>query len=147
MLCRSISATVQPYGVAMKPQLFTPIFLLLAVLATGPAHGQDETDPAISAAQAPGEPGILVTGDRLKQEAAIRSLTAEITRAPRIDKPLPRFYHPFCLKVIGFKPDYAAIVVERITGNASELGVPVGGRDCTPNALLIFTDEDRKSVV
>src|SRR3546814_9776310 len=91
----------------MKPQLFTPICLLLAVLATGPAYGQDDGDSATSAAQVPSEPGLLVTGDRLKQEAATRSLTAEITRAPRIDKPLPRFYHPFCLKLIGFKPDYA----------------------------------------
>lgn len=147
MLCRSISATVQPYGVAMKPQLFTPICLSLALLAAGPAFGQDAADPAAGAAQeAPGDLDILVTGDRLKQEAAIRSLTAEITRPPRIDKPLPRFYQPFCLKVIGFKPDYAAIVVERITGNASELGVSVGGRDCTPNALLIFTDDAGKAV-
>lgn len=130
----------------MKPLTLAPIFLSLALLATCPAFGQDVTDPATSAAQTPGEHHILVTGDRQKQEEAVRELATTITRKARIDKPLARFYEPFCLKVIGFKPDYAAIVGERIVANVRELGVPVGARKCTPNALLIFTENGREAV-
>lgn len=138
----------------MKPLTFASIGLSLALLAPCPALGQN-SDPlapppqagsTASPAQAPGEPDILVTGDRRKQEEAVRGLAAGITRKARIDKPLARFYQPFCLKVIGFKQDYAAIVAERIEVNVRELGIPVGGRKCTPNALLIFTEDGREAV-
>lgn len=130
----------------MKPRTLASIGLSLALLAAGPAYGQDNTESATGTAPTPDGPDILVTGDRAQQEEAIRSLTAEITRKARIDKPLARFYQPFCLKVIGLKPDYAAIVGERIADNARDVGVPVGGRKCTPNALLIFTDDGREAV-
>lgn len=130
----------------MKPRTLASIFLALALLAAGPAYSQDETGSTASPAKVPGEPDILVTGDRAKQETAIRSLTAEITRKARIDKPLPRFYQPLCVKVIGVKQGYAAFLAERIVANVRELGLPAGGRRCTPNALLIFTEDGREAV-
>lgn len=138
----------------MKPRTIASICLSLVLLAPCSALGQNsdrlapppEADPVSGAAQTSGEQNILVTGDRKEQETAVRERASVITRKARIDKPLPRFYQPFCLKVIGFKQDYAAIVAERIEGNVREFGLPVGGRKCTPNALLIFTDNGRETV-
>ncbi|MDZ4138674.1 MAG: hypothetical protein U1D66_07315, partial [Erythrobacter sp.] len=92
------------------------------------------------------EHAIVVTGDREKQERAVRDLTRQVTARARIDKPLSRFYQPMCLKIIGIKPDYASVLAERIEDNARKAGAPVGREGCTPNALLIFTNDGRRTV-
>ncbi|MDZ4277033.1 MAG: hypothetical protein U0995_13395 [Erythrobacter sp.] len=125
------------------------LLALLALVVPVPAAAQsaDEDDVLIPDAPSPGdEHAIVVTGDREKQDRAVRDLTRQVTARARIDKPLSRFYQPMCLKIIGIKPDYAGVLAERIEDNARKAGAPIGREGCTPNALLIFTKDGREAV-
>ncbi len=117
------------------------IMVMLMGLAAASAPGA----VAMSPDNAP-EHEIVVTGDRDAEEAVLRDLTKNVAKPPPIDKPMPRFYAPICLKVIGIKADYAPVLIERITRNIREIGAVAGKEGCTPNALVIFTRDAKKAV-
>ncbi len=89
---------------------------------------------------------IIVSGSREAEEKALRTLTADVTRRPRIDKPSSRFYGPVCLRIIGIKADYSDVLASRIKDNARQVDAPVAQDGCQPNALVIFTKDARASV-
>lgn len=133
----------------MRSTNLLPLLALLAALVSVPASAQraDDDDVSIPNAPSPGdEHAIVVTGDREKQDRAVRDLTRKVTARARIDKPLSRFYQPMCLKIIGIKSVYASVLAERIEDNARKAGAPVGREGCTPNALLMFTKDGREAV-
>ncbi|MDZ4307918.1 hypothetical protein [Allopontixanthobacter sp.] len=114
---------------------------LLGLAASPPVLAQER-----SAADPVQSQEIIVEGDRASEEKAVRQLAGDITRRPPIDKPVSRFYDPFCLHIIGLKSDYAIAIGDRIKDNARAAGAPVAAENCTPNALLIFTKNGRSTV-
>ena len=123
-------------------------FLLLSLLPiSGPSGAQEareagaDTAPPGTAAAVEDDSareGILVIGSRQQQIQAVRDLTAAVTKKGPADKPLPRFYQPFCPKVLAIQEGYAAVLTERIRSNANAVDVGVAAGNCHPNALLIF---------
>ncbi len=89
---------------------------------------------------------IVVSGNRETEEKILRALTADVTRRPRVDKPSSRFYGPVCLQIIGVKTEFSDVLADRIKANARQVDAPVAKDDCTPNALVIFTRDARRTV-
>lgn len=57
---------------------------------------------------------------------------------------LSRIEDGFCPKVIGYDPEYQAIIENLIRKQASDLGVTVLEPGCTTNALVVFTHQPQK---
>jgi hypothetical protein len=113
--------------------------LLIPALSRAQGAGDaDKGDMPLSLVDDPHNE-ILVMGDGRSEAEAIRDLVAVVTKRDPSNKPLPRFYQPFCPLVLGIRADYASLLVERIRSNAREAGALVAIGKCQPNALLILT--------
>lgn len=122
-------------------------FLALLLPVPGLARAQDGGEVTSSPANTrSSEDDIRVIGDRKGEAKAVRDLTTAVTKRGPSDKPLPRFYQPFCPIVLGIQADYAGVLVERIRQNAREADATVAKGKCQPNALLIFTKDARATL-
>ena len=150
----------------MRPRLIAlPLAALplaaLAMLAT-PVLAQDsapEEDGAQEAAQDgaaqevpssrqdigwDSEP-IIVQGLR-EAEERVEVMTRKITRRPRVDKPISKFYSQACFGVFGMDEAYAAAIIDRMQENARRLDIPVGGEGCQVNVLVGFVTDGVEEV-
>jgi hypothetical protein len=106
---------------------------LLAIAFAAPAAAQPAPEPP--------ESDILVTGNR-DVEAQIDSFVGALTpSSPRGQ--LSRFEQPICPVAIGLPDSQRDAVVERMRRIAEAAGIAVGGRRCTPNVLLVVTQDKR----
>lgn len=129
----------------------TSLALLFLLAIPGASLAQDaeppaKRDAAPARSDKAADDDILVIGDRQGEAKAVRDQTAVVTKRGPSDKPLPRFYQPFCPMALGVQADYAAYLTERIRSNAREAGVLVAKGKCQPNALLIFAKDARKTL-
>ena len=106
---------------------------LLAIALAAPAAAQPPSEPQSSE--------ILVTGSR-DVEAQIESFVGALTPAPPRGQ-LSRFERSVCPTAIGLSEGQRDAVVERMRRIAEAAGIAVGGPRCTPNVLLVVTQDKR----
>lgn len=125
------------------------IVLFFIIVGSAPLAAQDIDSDEIFTFQSVSltdESEIVVSGSQHKEVQTVRSFTTLVTRPARIDKPIARFYQPFCPVVIGIKTQYASMLIDRISMNARNVGARVANEDCRPNVLLIFAHNGRETV-
>jgi hypothetical protein len=101
----------------------------LAILQAGPAA----TPP-------PGEPvtveGLVVTAPTKTDKEQITSFVSSVT-ATNPDKRLGRWDRKICPGVIGLKPAYAQVLLDRIAVTAQSVGLEVGKPGCKADILIV----------
>jgi hypothetical protein len=80
---------------------------------------------------------VVVVGDAPR---AARAFVEEVGDAPAGAR-LARWNAPVCVGVIGVQDDRAQAIAGRISEVATELGVETARPGCTPNVVIIFTDD------
>jgi hypothetical protein len=102
-----------------------------------------------AAATPPSDEGITVTAPRLTDEQVAK---AARTYADNVLPPTPlygqfaRWQGPVCIKVSGIDPTYAPRIAARITAAATAAGVKLAPAGCTPNLLVAFTLDAKRTV-
>ena len=108
--------------------------------------------PAVAQDQGAGEQeerNIVVTGERptwFETTRQARSITA-LTGLRYL--PLPRFSGDrLCPGIFGLKPEYAAVMIDRIRASADRLGVWLAPDDgsCSPNLVVAFVDDGQAAL-
>ena len=88
---------------------------------------------------------ILVTG-RLQDEPSRSEVSRQARAVTRPQNmyhgPLARFEDRLCPGIMGLKPDYAALMIDRIRYNAEALDLWMGDEEgCTPNFIVAFVED------
>lgn len=106
------------------------------------------TPSAIAAQDTPPADGdtIVVTGELEKMQAQVQTLSKDISRRPRIDKPIARQFGAICVGVYGMSPEFAKVLIARIEDNARAFHIAVLGEGCQVNTLVTFTRDSRAEV-
>jgi len=118
---------------------------LVTLLALSvPAHAQER--PNLSRE----ERDIVVTG-RAEQEHGGREVARQaraVTRPQNMyDGPLARFEDRLCPGILGLKPEYAALMIDRIRHNAEALDMWMGAEEgCTPNFIVAFVKDGQGQI-
>lgn len=101
-----------------------------------------------AAAQDTGEDGreIIVRGQRTTERSIVSSMAQDITRRPRIDKPLSRRYNAVCLGLYGMKAETGLALLAQIEGNLDNLGIRRDKEGCQVNSLIAFVQDGPKTV-
>ncbi len=111
--------------------------LLAGALLSAPMQAQD---PAGSARQ--DEPvtlgDVTVTGRPLDQ--LINNFVVEVAE-PNRHRGLARWTERICVGVANLRPETAQVLADRVSTVASELGLDIGAPGCTPNILIVATDD------
>ena len=142
----------------MRPLLIALPLAALAMLVT-PVSAQDSApdeegmQEEATLDQAPPEGGdigwdaepIIVEGLR-EAEERVEVMTRKITRRPRVDKPISKFYSEACFGVFGMDEAYAAAIIDRMQEHARRLNIPVGGEGCQVNVLVGFVADGVEEV-
>lgn len=112
---------------------------LVALAMSSALAAQTPSEPAAPSAKAENDSDdIVVKGTREKLRHYLGDLLQQSGGQ------LSRIEGGFCPKVIGYDPDYQAIIENLIRKQASDLGVTVLEPGCTTNALVVFTHEPQK---
>lgn len=90
------------------------------------------------AQQAPDEE-VVVTPHATTQEEA-QSFVHAITAAPTPYWQAPVWHNSVCFGLLGLRAPLARTLLDRIGGNARDLGVRVSAPGCEPNVLVVVTD-------
>jgi hypothetical protein len=108
-----------------------------ALAQSAPADGANSSDS-----------DIVVTGrTKPPTRGEIFEQAQGLSRASRkYDENLARFQMPLCPGVIGFKSEYAAMMIDRIRDNAARLGVPLAKAKCVPNLIVAVVDDSRAAL-
>jgi hypothetical protein len=91
---------------------------------------------------------ITVIAPRLTDEqvaAAARAYARQVLPTPVYGQ-FARWLAPICIKVSGIDPAYAPRVARRIEAAATTAGVKLAPAGCSPNLLVVFTPDARKTV-
>jgi hypothetical protein len=113
----------------------------LALAAPAPAQAPPQAPP--QALPQPGQPAqpaspdVVVTGTRERTEQ-VRDFVRALT--PATSGSIARFIDRVCPYVTGLRPAQNEAVAARLRAIAEAVGLDVAGRDCTPNALVIVTE-------
>ncbi|AKH42934.1 hypothetical protein FHS61_003158 [Altererythrobacter atlanticus] len=117
--------------------------MLAALLAAMPANAQSAEEPE------PGGGDIVVTGQAEMQDRGTISRQARaITRKQNWhDRPLARFEDRLCPGILGLKPDYAALMIDRIRANAERLKMWMADdTGCEPNLVIAFVEDGKAAM-
>lgn len=115
---------------------FSPIALMLAVSGSAAAMQA----PPVEAPSA--EPdGIVITGKLIPEPAAVTRFVRNV--ATPVAGQLAVFRQPVCPNVLGFAPEDAAKVLDRMRVVARSAGVPFASGSCHPNLTLIVAADGR----
>jgi len=119
----------------MSPHLRFALIATAACALAAPAGAQET----------PADSEIVVTGRALADEEQIKGFVDAFTRAsPRGQ--LSRFEFSVCPAALGLAPQAASAVATRMRRVAKAAAIPVGKARCTPNVLLMIT-ENKKALL
>ncbi len=110
------------------------LFSALALTA-----GQQDRPAQTPDLNAPTEVEEITVEARRTREAA-QEFVRTISTAPAGAR-LGRWTAPVCISVAGIRAPYGQAMVDRIAQTALDLGLGVGEPGCTPNVLIIATDD------
>lgn len=111
---------------------WTAILSALAILQAGPAT--TPPPPAGNTVES-----LVVTAPGKTDQEQIAGFVSDIT-ARGADKRVARWDRKVCPGVIGMKPQYAQVMIDRIAAVAQAVGLEVGAPGCKANILIIATD-------
>ena len=106
--------------------------LAAVLLATAPMQEPNPQTPATSLSD------VVIEGRRATEVA--RSFIADVA-APTQNRGLARWNTPLCVGVANLRQPTAQAIIDRISDIADSLGVRIGAPGCSPNALIIATDD------
>ena len=89
---------------------------------------------------------IVVVGNREEQAEIAANQAKAITLELSGDMPMPRRYAPICVKLFGIDPNFGEVIAEQIARNVGALGLPVGGKNCSPNVWIGFVGDSKAAV-
>ena len=81
---------------------------------------------------------VVVNGRSLS--SAVDSFVNTVTASPRGAGPA-RWDRKVCVGVVNLKPSTAQVMIDRVSGVALEIGLEIGEPGCSPNVLVIATDD------
>jgi hypothetical protein len=81
---------------------------------------------------------VVVTGTGLEEQA--EAFVSSVGGAVRGRK-LATWSEPLCVGAAGMAAEPAGAMVDRVLDWADSLGLRIGGPDCDPNILIVFTDD------
>lgn len=103
--------------------------LLGPVLIAGESRAQDEPTELEE---------VVVEGRALSE--AVRQFVDEVIAAP-LDRGPARWTRRICVGVVNLRPEAAQVIADRVGMLATETGLPVGEPGCSPNILVMATDD------
>jgi len=89
---------------------------------------------------------IVVQAELQEAEQQVETLTREITRRPRTDKPISKRYSGVCIGVLGLAESYSHVLIDRIEENARALDIHILDQGCKVNTLVAFTRDSRAEI-
>ncbi len=90
-------------------------------------------------------PEVVVHGrklDRRQVEAAADEFVEQVA-APSFNAQIARWNTPMCVSVVNMRSPYGQMVVDRVSSQAAGLGLEVGEPGCTPNVVIVATEDGR----
>lgn len=111
--------------------MFAALLSALALSATGQAVQQDQTYQV---------PDIIIDGRPLEEAAT--AFVDEIADPPG-HAHLSRWNTPICVSMANMRAPYGQLFVDRVSAHAAELGVDVSRPGCTPNVVIVATQNGR----
>lgn len=87
---------------------------------------------------------IVVQGERPLDRKEISGALHILTKRNGILEPLPRFVIPLCITVAGLGECKDRMIEQRIRAIAATLGLEFANNKCSPNAVVIVTDQPKK---
>ncbi len=84
---------------------------------------------------------IVVQAPSASDEALVRSYVSALTTPSRTRSPMPRWYKPLCLGVVGMQAAQAQVLNDRIGEVADAMGLRVEEPGCRPNILVHFAGD------
>jgi hypothetical protein len=117
---------------------------LLFALLPAPTSAQEPSDPP--AAASTGEDEIVVTGQSEgERRRQVHRQARDIAVTDSIyDDPLARFEQALCPGIMGLEPEVAGRMIDRLRANARALSLRVLEDGCTPNFVVVFTEDGQR---
>jgi hypothetical protein len=109
--------------------------LSIVCLAT-PAFSQERRDDIPQAGQVD---DVVVSGRRL--DDLVRRFVGEVAAPARANRGLARWRGSVCVGTINFRAQVAQYLIDRVSDEARELGVPAGEPGCKANVLIVGTTD------
>jgi hypothetical protein len=109
--------------------------LSVALLAQQPGAAPDDDGTTVDS--------LVVTARPAPETKAIEAFVATVADETG-SKRLGRWDRKVCPGVMGVRPQYAQMLIDRIAASAVEIGLEVGEPGCKPNMLILGTAESDK---
>jgi hypothetical protein len=90
-------------------------------------------------AQTPATEEVVVQPPAASDQSAVHNYVVSLTTPTRTRSPMPRWYQPLCLGVVGMQGPQAQALNDRIGEVAEAVRLEVEGPGCRPNVLIHFT--------
>lgn len=121
--------------------------LACASLLAIPVQAQDTS----SAAREEGQGDDIVVTGRAEQpthsEVSRQAREITETRGDLLHSPLARIEDRLCPGIIGMKPEYASLMIDRIRWNGERLDMWMGDEEkCSPNLIIAFVDDGKTEI-
>jgi hypothetical protein len=84
---------------------------------------------------------VVVRPPAASDQEAVRSYVQTLTTPTRTRSPMPRWYGPLCVGVVGMQAAQAQVFNDRIGEVAEAVRLQVQGPGCRPNVLIHFTSD------
>ena len=117
----------------------TALFLSMALAAQVAPQAVPPSD------QETAVPDVVVEGQRMSRrqvEAAATEFVDQVA-APPHGAQIARWNTPMCVGVSNMRAPYGQLIVDRISGRAADLGLETGEPGCTPNVVIVATQDGR----
>lgn len=122
------------------------MFSIKPLLTAGALAALVGSAPAGAQAGPDGDDAIVVRNRLEQTQRHVEVLSKAISRRPRVDKPLSKWYAPMCVGVYGLAADKARQLIGRIEANAAAFGIRAAGEGCLVNTLVAFTKDSRSEI-
>jgi len=114
---------------------------LVKVLAAAAALQAMVVAPALAQQSAPTDEEVIVQPPAASNQEEVRTYVRALTTPTRTRSPMPRWYKPLCLGVVGMQAAQAQVLNDRIGELAQAVRLDVEGPGCRPNVLIHFTHD------
>jgi hypothetical protein len=89
----------------------------------------------------PTDEEVIVQPPAASNQDEVRTYVQTLTTPTRTRSPMPRWYKPLCLGVVGMQAAQAQVINDRIGELAQAVRLQVEGPGCRPNVLIHFTSD------
>ncbi len=120
--------------------MLSPVLAAVALLSTAQTQDRPPAPPSASVQDETRVEDIVVEGRRLGDLA--RDFVGEVA-APNGNRGLARWNDGVCVGVVNLKTDMAQYIADRVSTVAQDLGVTTGQPGCSPNILVVATDDGK----